>query len=137
MNTLDFKKLQDEWYRKLAESGFEDAEELIGTIWRLKNDSASYFRYTPVEVREAKIEYFEKIGECVEAESFDSERDMHVLKMWAAGDNIKTIEKKLSEKGYKNKREKIRFIIRKYENRWGIKYYCLSKLMKRRNKNVS
>ena len=123
-----FARLQEKWYVKLKKSGFEDAEELIGSEWHLKTNSSSHCRFLSEEVREARQAYFSALGECVNTETFDCSKDEYIMRRLAEGIQNNQIAAELIAQGIKCHRQSLCYIIRKYEMRWGIKSYPEDKL---------
>jgi hypothetical protein len=129
--TDDFKRQQQEWYGKLAEAGFNDAETVIANDHKLKQYSC---RREPLNNN--KLHYYQAITEYVNTQSFDCEIDEIVMFMRADGIKIKDISTELKKRGLeRSHRETIRYIIRKYEVRWGVKKYKPSQMSFSRSKN--
>lgn len=111
-----FRRLQEYWYKKLAENGFEDAERK-GLL--IQNAPNSYRQETPTK-REQKLEYFLLLGQGVSEERFECEIDKKVMTMIADGISLVEIAKKC-----KMDRNTLRYICRRYEHKWGIKSWTL------------
>jgi len=129
-----FAKLQAKWYAKLAKSGFEDIEELVGSEWHLKSSDTHHCKYDPEVVRGAKQAYFESLRECVASQKFDNKQDKYVMKRLSEGATQKAIAEELRAKGYPCHRQSLPYTIRKYEVRWGIKNYPARKMQPQKGK---
>ena len=117
-----FKDLQKVWYQKVANSGFNDIECVVGDEQELIQSSTYPFRYNPSMVeRQNKQLYFEELSSHVQEETFKNEVDEIILTKRAEGMKIKEILEELQRLGHKRARETVRFTIRKYENSWGIR----------------
>lgn len=117
----NLRQLQREWYRKLKKTGFVDAEKLSGNDMVLKRSASDAYRQASKVTRDAKQAYFDQMCYHAYQEHFDKKIDELVIKMRAEGANIKGICAQLKKKGYERHQQTVRFIIRKYENRWGVK----------------
>jgi hypothetical protein len=123
----EFKRQQKEWYAKLKDSGFKDIENILRDELVLAQYSTR-FTFSP-EVSHLKMLYFQAITECVNLESFDCEIEELVMFMLSDGKLIKEISEELKARGLKRShRETIRYIIRKYEVKWGLRNYSPSQL---------
>jgi hypothetical protein len=118
--TSQFKKLRDQWYRKLAKSGFEDIEKLGHTSTEPVLITCTKISSMTL-AKEVAQEYYVLITHRVSSEKFDCPEDEIVMRRISNGIRIKVISEELKSLGYKNERKTIRYIIRKYEQRWGIK----------------
>ncbi len=122
--TKEFKALQDAWYRRLESLGFQDAERSIGHEMRLKKlASHSAYRDADELTIESKTQYFNILSEKINEAEFLSEVDRLVMTWYCDGMNIKHICIELDKLGMKRGRDTIRWTIRKYEMRWGMKQY--------------
>lgn len=72
-------------------------------------------------VRENKSDYYSLIMFYTENEKFTAEVDHVVMLRHAAGFRIQDICRELSFRGYPRHRQTVRFIIRHYENKWGVR----------------
>ncbi len=129
--TKSFRALQRHWYQRLAESGFEDAEELIADEMELRRMR----RNRPPEDHQdrcaAREEYYRMLQCFAAVEEFDSPRDRLIMSMAAEGARQKEIEARLNTLGIRRPprflskerrcRESIRLTIRRYERRWGLR----------------
>jgi hypothetical protein len=133
LNRDEFRKLQREWYQKLADLGFKDVEQLRGNELVLKQlDSQRYQAVSEFE-RETKEEYFRCMSQIAQDDQtfYKSPVDKLILIKHCEGAKIKTIMHELSKIGEHRNRASIRFIIRRYEMAWGMKVYTASELNKK------
>jgi hypothetical protein len=142
--TAFFKKLQQAWYAKLEASGFVDAEEQVQGEMVLRQSATphSFRDGTATEVT-ARAEYYQVLGEMVEAFEFDSEIDRTILTMFAEGAKIRSICEALS-RGIPSLRQRrrrcrgtVRFTIRKYEMQWGLRKYSPRELNQREPRRIA
>ena len=94
--TKEFKKLQKEWYKKLAKEGFEDIEQ---DEEHLKQWESGYFlhRYSP-DVFAAKQEYFRLAGRFLLEHDFESAFERKVWALYAEGHTLSFIRKRVKSK---------------------------------------
>lgn len=125
MNKEQFRKLQQKWYDIISGLGFEDAEEFKGDALVLKQRAAYPLRKVNSITKAAKEEYFLLLSQMVQDESttFRNALHKHVLSRRAEGISIKIISEETSMH-----RQGIRFLIRRYEMAWGIRYYTPEQL---------
>lgn len=136
LDSKEFKQLQKHWYELLAESGFKDIE-------RIKEDGECVLIQAPgywavnnqkLEPRkdyvQAKTAYFRLLGLCANAAftMFRNDIDEHILIRRSEGAQIKTIVEELAIMGTPRDRYSVRIIIRRYEMKWGLKYYTPKQL---------
>ena len=145
MNVSEFRELQKEWYKKLHDSGFTDIETLSSCGLRIKNEHRGLFRTRSDRDRdmwqetfiEAKTTYYLNLTHKVHdpETKFKSEMDRIVMTMHSDGFTKIEIIKFLAAFGYKRKRKSIIYLIRRYEDEWGLKKYKRSQLNKKPNKS--
>ncbi len=123
--------MQQDWYAKLAEGGFEDAEELIGGELMLKQIAGHAYRDADDVQIECKESYFRLLSGNVKQERFRSKTDRIILLLRSDGAKIQQIVDTLMFLGKRRCRASIRFIIRKYEMRWGMRQYSPKQLNKK------
>lgn len=116
-----FKTLQQEWYQRLRDEGFKDAEKLVGSELRLSQSTLHPYRHSNYISAQAKLEYYLMMSRCLDLEEFDKKRDHLVMSMRSIGYRIVEIRKVLKLYGYKAHRQTIRFIIRRFEKKWKIR----------------
>lgn len=132
----EFEALQKEWDERLKETGFEDIEKNIGGERVLKQSSDyAYRRKEHTQVyRENKLSYFMLLAEFLAKErNFDDESDRLIMMRTSDGWTIQEISQELKSLG-KNKfnRDTIRYIRRRYENRWGIRAWKPEQMVSRK-----
>lgn len=111
--TRSFKKLNDEWSRKLEQSGFEDIEQPTNfksglPDGNLKQWASSFFianfRDGDVDKFKAKEEYYRLAGQFLHEYKFSNEYEKNVWEMHGEGLSIETIVNTLLAK-------KVRYIL--------------------------
>ncbi len=129
--TQHFKALQKAWYRRLEDEGFADAEEMIAGELVLKQTAQHCYRGTDEITRESKEGYFRLMASLVQEAEFTSEVDKIILTRYAEGKKIKVILEELTSMGKRRCRGTIRYKIRTYEMRWGMREYTPQQLNKK------
>ncbi len=119
--TKTFRQLRDKWYLKLDTSGFKDQEKVIAGEPQLSQYASNAYRQASDVVRDAKLRYYELMAQLMNDNKPDDEVDLIVMTKWIEGNKIKDISAELKRKGKRCHRQTIRYIIRKYENRWEVK----------------
>jgi uncharacterized protein with gpF-like domain len=123
-NSKRFKDLEAAWEEKLKRSGFVDIEKKKKNGERvLKQNSANVYRQANEATRSAREQYYRVIAENYHQTEFNREIDRIVMGLFAEGCSIKNIVLALNEKQISIHRQTIRFIIRRHEHIWGIKYW--------------
>lgn len=128
----EFRSLQQQWYQKLADSGFKDIE-------RIRNDDlfvespAFCLRHSKGRDefdREMDAEYYRRLGHAVNDDNvvFRTEIDRYIMVRYSEGAKIVKITKELFAQGISRDRKALRAVIRKYEMAWGIVEYSRSQL---------
>jgi len=147
MTGTEFRELQKHWYRKLKESGFNDIETLDKTDMRLKNEHRRIFRSRGSRDRdmwqstfiEAKITYYLNITHKVHDPNtkFKKELDRIIMTMHSDGFNKSEIIRFIAAFGYVRHRKSIIYLIRRYENEWGLKKYNQKQLNRKPKKAIA
>lgn len=112
--TRAFKELKNVWDEKLKQSGFVDFEKNE----KLKQNSANSYRQANQLLREAKLEYFRLITYKAHEDEHISPIDLTVMTLRGDGIPIQTIAEEIQIH-----RQTVRYIIRRYEHAWGIKFW--------------
>jgi hypothetical protein len=124
-----FKALQKDWYKRLKESGFQDHEKFVNGEHELKelrpyksdkcerDDDSSNLK------RSMKECYYILLGQCVASYNFKSEVHRVILTLHAEGMRAYLIVRELKSLGTPRHRENVRYVIRKYEMKWGLRKY--------------
>lgn len=89
-NKTDFDKLQDEWDKKLYDSGFRDIETRDD---RLKTWSTKLFSYHQSDAWEAKRSYYQMAENFLGDYKFDTEREKTIWAYHAEGISCRDIAK--------------------------------------------
>jgi hypothetical protein len=126
----EFRCLQKTWYRVLSDSGFKDIERFSGSELVLVQTAAACYRNTDHFTRLMKEEYFRCMAKMANDEEteFRNEIDRYILVRHSEGAMINVIMTELEARGMKRNRASIRFIVRRYEDAWGIRKYEPRKL---------
>ncbi len=122
----EFLDLQEEWYKRLGDSGFKDIE----AAGHLKRYSNGAFKgvHTMAEY-EDRLQYYQKLRECVELFRLEIPAERITMEMRADGCTVLAISAALRALRLRPYcREKVRYIIRQYEHSWGIRSWSLDKL---------
>ena len=119
----EFRALQRAWYERLAAEGFDDIEEIVNGKLVLKQSAAHPYRGADELSRESKAQYYCFMADKVQREQFDSIVDWVIIFAHAHGKKIKHICKKLEILGIARARDTVRYRIRIYEMKWGLRSY--------------
>jgi hypothetical protein len=121
----EFRRLQQEWYKRLADEGFKDIEKPHGEDFILLQTAGYCFRETDSFAKEMKEEYFRCVSQMAEDPDTDFRNDIdrHILRRHAEGAKIKVIIQELDSMDMSRTRESVRTIIRRYEMAWGLRQY--------------
>lgn len=105
-NTKISKELEEEWNKKLKESGFEDIEQPDG---KLKLWHSHYFgkALTDPITAKAKEEYYTMAAEFLDTYSFASPEEKHIWEMHASGKTVSEIYRHLKDTDRKMYRDGI------------------------------
>lgn len=122
----DFKALQQAWYQVLESEGFQDAEELIGDDMQLKLSHRNRRRY--YRNQDVSELYFCIVSTMLHTTNFRNDVDRHVIEGHCQGKKAETICQELRERGTPRFRHAIRFIVRRYELRWGLRNWTPQQL---------
>lgn len=131
--TQSFKALQKEWYQRLKDDGFQDAEEVVDGKSVLKQIASHVYRNHGLFEIENKEAYYQFISQKVQETVFAKSVDRIIMSRHAEGRLRKHIVEELEEIGEPRCRNTITFRIRKYEMEWGMRQYTPKQL----NKKVS
>lgn len=131
--TQHFKALQKAWYERLQEGGFQDAEVMVGGELDLRQNACHPYRDNSEITRSCKEAYYQFVAQKVQETVFTSDVDHLILARHADGKRIKHICEELEGIGKSRTRGTIRFRIRVYEMKWGLKQYTPKQL----NRKVS
>ncbi len=126
--TKKFKDLQAAWYGVLRESGFEDAEELVAGQLVLRQKASHPYRGADPLTRDCKEAYYNFVAQKVQETVFTRDIDRIILAMHADGKKIRHICDELESLGKRRCRGTIRYRIRVYEMRWGLRQYTPKQL---------
>lgn len=131
MKKHEFVNLQKRWYKKLADSGFKDIENPMTGDLSSKEAQRNYRRdKMPQDLRVAQADYFFILSQLAFNDDtfFRNDAERYILMRYSEGTRICDIVKELIERQTPRERKTIRFIIRRYEMAWGLKYYSRKEL---------
>lgn len=120
----NFKALRDIWYERLKDEGFQDAEKDTGGRMELKQRASAPYRHIKAPIDQAtKEQYYIVVAQCVHETEFRNEVDRCILTLHASGWKVCKIIDHLEEMGITRNRNTIRYLIRRFEAKWGIRSY--------------
>ncbi len=126
--TQHFKALQKAWYQRLKDAGFEDAEELANDEMILRQKAEHVYRNVDAFQCETKETYYHFVAQMVQVTCFRNEVDRVILVSHAAGKKPSQICVDLKEAGFRRCRASVRYRIRIYEMKWGLRSYTPKQL---------
>lgn len=116
----DFKKVKALWYKKLRDSGFEDAEsdEFNLKVWSLKFT-------TPKTVRDwqAKTEYYYMANHFLNNYKFEAPLDKVIWEYHTNGISVREIAKLLKKVKIKADRNSVWLIVKKLKSAMKLAIY--------------
>jgi len=128
-----FKELQAEWQKRLEADGFRDIEKMCGAQMELRQfANHSFMANLTREEMQDRETYFNKIVDYINATKFRNEVERLILQWHADGKRLIDIQADLIAAGYYRCKNAVRFTIRRYEMRWGLRAYSPSQLNKYR-----
>lgn len=143
----EFNALRIEWNKKLEASDFKDAEKDINYTRFLKDPTAGnggwlhHHLSANVFVREEKETYYRILSQKFQEEkNFEDEEDRLIMELTVDGKTIteisSIIKARLSDgrKRSKHNRDTIRYIRRRYENKWGIRCWKPEQMTSRKKR---
>jgi hypothetical protein len=126
--TKKFKKLSVVWEKKLKKSGFEDAErEHCGKVF-LKQLAENAYGKTDKLERETRLEYYLLLSHLVDSAVFPNRLEELIMHKHADGFSITEIVNEAKKEKLPVFRHTVRYIIRRWHMRWGLKYWSLQKM---------
>lgn len=126
--TKGFKQLSGHWNKKLEATGFCDAEiELKGDRALRQRATNSYRQATQLE-RDSRIEYYSFLGHLANNTIFPNELERTIMLRHSEGAQIKEIVKEINAKGIARERKTVKYIIRRWQNKWGIRSWSLRQM---------
>lgn len=126
--TRQFKALSKVWDYKLEQTGFKDVEIEIKGDRALKQKATNCYRQASQLERESRLEYYCFLGYLVHNTQFENEIDKLVMFKHSEGATIKEIVEVIKATGNRRDRRTIRFIIRRWQAKWGIKSWTLQQM---------
>ena len=118
----EFKALQDEWYKKAKDSGFQEIEYGDGSIRNCRPRTIT--NLDPV-LRQAKEEYYIMAYHFLHEHKFKSNLEQVIWEYHTEGISIRNIVKTLAKVDIHMKRDKVWRIVSKLEKLMKVKYLSL------------
>lgn len=100
VNSKEFRKLKDEWYQKLKDTGFKDEERLDGNMKQWES-TAFVYRYNKHNFAPHQ-KYFELAGQYLHDGEFLTKKQEEIWKLHAEGATIRAISVRLKKEGFRN-----------------------------------
>lgn len=113
--TNDFKELNEQWRKKLNESGFRDIENRLG---ELKQNANNSYRQADKITREARLLYFQAIAHYAEHDPKLKALEKTVMLLRSEGYSKREIAHKTNIY-----RLTVNYIIRRCEHAWGMRVW--------------
>lgn len=126
--TRKFKTLYKEWNKKLELSGFTDAEIDLKDDRTLKQRATNCYRQASELERESRLEYYSFLGYLAHNTKFPNELEKYIMARHSEGATIKEIVNEVNSMGGPKHRCTVRYIIRRWQVKWGIKSWSLRQL---------
>lgn len=126
--TQHFKAMQKAWYQRLKDSGFEDVERLVGHEMELRQCAEHVFGDNSATDVEEKIDYQSFLTDMIRQTKFKREVDRLILVFHARGMAASQISRELERLGQRRNRDTVRYRIRIFEMKWGIRKYTPKQL---------
>lgn len=116
----DFNKLQAKWYKKLKDSGFEDAEQDEDNlkVWSLKRFTVE----NNLTLCAAKEEYYRLAGHFLHEHLFESELAKQCWELHGNGDSNVKITAILRAKGVKISKKRVQVLVKGLVKQMLLKY---------------
>lgn len=112
----DFKKLKAQWDKKLAASGFEDAEYANGVLKLFHVEYFSDPRRHSDELIKGKQNYFRLAGQFLYSHEFETTTDKLIWQLHADGQSVREIAAYMKKKRVPYcKRAKIQNVVKRLE----------------------
>lgn len=127
----EFKALQKQWYQRLSDEGFKDAETLSEKCLTLKKIQERPYCAVAEVVRETREAYYTLMAQKVQEAVFRNEIDRLIMIWHADGMKACAIGRELTAIGEYRNRNTIRYLIRRYEHAWGMREYTPKELNRR------
>lgn len=122
--TRRFKILSHEWNIRLKSSGFEDAEIELKQERALKQRATNCYRQASQLERDSRLEYYSFLGHLAHNTLFPNDLERYIMVRHSEGATIKEIEEEIQIR----ERKTIRYIIRRWQTKWGIRTWSLQEM---------
>lgn len=121
--TKGFKSLSIVWNKQLEQTGFKDAEIELKGDRALKQRSTNAYRQATQLERDTRLDYYMLLGQWVNQTQFPNDLERYVMSRCAEGATIQEIISGIQRDGLFIHRQTVRHIIRRWQMKWGIKYW--------------
>ncbi len=108
--TKNFLKLKDQWYKKLAKSGFEDIENTSLPDPDLKHCDVIRFNKVTPDAYETRTKYFSNCRDLLNTYKFETKLHKRIWELHSEGLSLREIETVIKKR---YKKDSIHNIIRK------------------------
>lgn len=126
--TKNFKFLSKTWSQKLEQSGFVDCEIDLKEGRVLRQRATNVYRQASESERESRLEYYSFLGYLAHNTLFPNDLEKLVMIRHSEGATIKEIVIEINKLGIFRDRKTIRFIIRRWQTKWGVKNWSLREM---------
>jgi hypothetical protein len=126
--TKSFKNLLKTWNKKLEQTGFVDAEVELKEDRSLKQRATNSYRQATELERDSRLEYFRIIGNLANNTKFPNDVEKLIMLRHSEGETINSILKEVKSNNGPRNRKTVRFTIRRWQMKWGIKYWTLKQM---------
>ena len=89
-NSKEYKKLQATWYKKLAKSGFEDAEQLDGNLKEWHSYRYVLDVHPGVASQDSRAEYYRLAGHFLHSHAFENLHERQIWELHCEGKSVKS-----------------------------------------------
>lgn len=121
----EFRRLQQEWYAKLSDHGFTDAEKLVGDSLVLAETAHYKLRRDDQATIACKEEYFRRMSQMANDEDteYANSAEQLIIVRHCDGAQLNAIVSELAAINVSMTRHTVRYIIRRYQHAWDIRSY--------------
>lgn len=111
----EYQKQRDIWYKKLEESGFEDAERLDGTLKSWSSKFCRFANKTSIDTWEAKAAYYRMSESFLTNHKFETELDRVIWEYHANALSVRDIATTLGKIGIKTNKDAVLAVVKRLE----------------------
>lgn len=120
----EFKEIEEEWYKKLKDTGFQDIEYMKRGEQQLAQSCLNvYYQQNSISV-DNKTSYFTAIRDKINEEPWNNQLHKLILSFHAEGvSKVETVKILKSQFNISIHRQTVMFIVRRYVHKWGIRFF--------------